>query len=320
MGVDSVGYQHLGTTWTPQSFNPAMCVPLQQIYIRYFDERAKIGVAGLDSMWRAVERLSGIPPSAFTDEVIADYIERSRKVRSDATIGKHLRFLRAVLRWGAARTMCPEPPQWPCLRTLSKPQAKRWFDARELRMLFESLAWFCPAEDPASHWYPDMLRILIATAQRIRSVLRLRWEHIHKGYADFTLACRPGPARTKGAAIIPIEGNYLGKVLTALRARERGPFVLHREDGGRISYEQARRQFAKHMQGVNLAGEKYTLHSLRHAVAANLLRQGVDLLEVSKLLGHRSSQTTELVYGHLCRDYLKRAADSAAGLIGEGAS
>jgi site-specific recombinase XerD len=44
--------------------------------------------------------------------------------------------------------------------------------------------------------------------------------------------------------------------------------------------------------------KKITPHSLRHAYATHLIEAGVDLLEVQKILGHRSVLTTAK-YTHL---------------------
>lgn len=44
--------------------------------------------------------------------------------------------------------------------------------------------------------------------------------------------------------------------------------------------------------------KKISLHSLRHSYATHLIEAGVDLLEVQKILGHRSILTTAK-YTHL---------------------
>lgn len=47
--------------------------------------------------------------------------------------------------------------------------------------------------------------------------------------------------------------------------------------------------------------KKITPHSLRHSYATHLIEAGVDLLEVQKILGHRSILTTAK-YTHLTQD------------------
>src|SRR5215472_7502324 len=61
------------------------------------------------------------------------------------------------------------------------------------------------------------------------------------------------------------------------------------------------------------SGVDFTLHMLRHTRATSLLRGGVDLEVVARLLGHRSSVTTSQTYAHL------ETGDLRAELIRSGA-
>ncbi len=56
--------------------------------------------------------------------------------------------------------------------------------------------------------------------------------------------------------------------------------------------------------------KKASCHSLRHAYATHLLENGVDLIVIQQLLGHRSPKTTA-VYAHVTQ----RLSDHAAGAI-----
>ncbi|RKG63514.1 site-specific integrase [Corallococcus sp. CA054B] len=57
-------------------------------------------------------------------------------------------------------------------------------------------------------------------------------------------------------------------------------------------------------------------HDLRHTTAALLLRAGVQLPSVQKILRHRDPRITVEVYGHLTPDYLRKEVDSLSlGLI-----
>jgi integrase len=49
----------------------------------------------------------------------------------------------------------------------------------------------------------------------------------------------------------------------------------------------------------------FTLHMLRHSRATNLLRNGVGVDVVARLLTHRSSSTTSQTYVHLNLDDLR---------------
>jgi len=51
-----------------------------------------------------------------------------------------------------------------------------------------------------------------------------------------------------------------------------------------------------------------TLHTLRHTFASHLVMQGVDLSTIANLLGHSTSQVTEM-YSHLQPEHKQAAAD-----------
>lgn len=50
-------------------------------------------------------------------------------------------------------------------------------------------------------------------------------------------------------------------------------------------------------------------HAFRHSVASALIYAGVDVISVSKQLGHASPTITTSVYSHLLREADKRNAD-----------
>ena len=59
--------------------------------------------------------------------------------------------------------------------------------------------------------------------------------------------------------------------------------------------------------GIKISGRKHGSHSLRHSLAANILEQGISILEISHVLGHKSVETTQNCYAkvdishlHMC--------------------
>ena len=56
-------------------------------------------------------------------------------------------------------------------------------------------------------------------------------------------------------------------------------------------------------------------HSLRHTHASMLISKGVDILTISRRLGHSKAAITLDVYGHLMQGADKAAADAIAGMF-----
>jgi integrase len=52
---------------------------------------------------------------------------------------------------------------------------------------------------------------------------------------------------------------------------------------------------------MQAAGLKATFHSLRHTHASTLIAAGIDVLTISRRLGHGSPAITLGVYGHLVK-------------------
>jgi integrase len=67
---------------------------------------------------------------------------------------------------------------------------------------------------------------------------------------------------------------------------------------------------------MNRAGLKATFHSLRHTHASTLIASGLDVLTISRRLGHGSPAITLSVYGHLFKPDDRAAAIMEAALTG----
>ena len=63
-----------------------------------------------------------------------------------------------------------------------------------------------------------------------------------------------------------------------------------------------------HIGGERAGLERIRVHDLRHSNASMLINMGVDIMEISRRLGHESTKTTWDTYGHLYPDSDKKIA------------
>ena len=73
-----------------------------------------------------------------------------------------------------------------------------------------------------------------------------------------------------------------------------------------------RERFQKHRDGAGL-GDIYTVHSLRHSCATEMLRGGASVRHVQELLGHSSIDTTQIYTLVVIDDLQKSHSRTAPG-------
>ena len=83
--------------------------------------------------------------------------------------------------------------------------------------------------------------------------------------------------------------------------------LFARWDGGTRSPHWLTQKFSQAMRALKIEG--VTVHSLRHTHASQLIAAGMDVLTISRRLGHGSATITLSTYGHLFRNTDARAAE-----------
>src|SRR5262249_49150293 len=89
-------------------------------------------------------------------------------------------------------------------------------------------------------------------------------------------------------------------------------------DGGYMSPSALSKEWRQMM--VEIGTPEVTLHSLRHTHASMLIASGMDILTVSRRLGHSSPTITLSVYGHLIHGTDDRAAQIMEAAFGNGSN
>jgi site-specific recombinase XerD len=136
-----------------------------------------------------------------------------------------------------------------------------------------------------------MILVLLRTGMRIGELLNMKVTDVQ--------------IKERKIEIYEGEKNRLGRVVyfgddavTALRKwlKQRNPseeyLIYTRRGGEKMSYSTARAIFQRYVGEAGLTGRGYSLHTLRHTFATELLNAGMRLECLQALLGHRSIEQT----------------------------
>jgi integrase len=109
---------------------------------------------------------------------------------------------------------------------------------------------------------------------------------------------------------VPV-GDAVLDILRDVPRLENNPWVLTGKlDGGRLADLQPFWQRVRQRAGLSDA----RIHDLRHTFASVAATNGMSLLVIGKILGHKSEQTTKR-YAHLARSTVREAAGDVAASI-----
>ncbi len=103
---------------------------------------------------------------------------------------------------------------------------------------------------------------------------------------------------------LPPEGMAFFESLTA--GKVGADFVFTRQNGKQWGKNDQQRPMKAACQKANIE-PMIGFHELRHTYASMLAQRGIDLLTISKLLGHADTRITSKHYAHLCDTTLREA-------------
>lgn len=164
-------------------------------------------------------------------------------------------------------------------------------------------------------WFYMFYKIGAYSALRVGDLHQLRWAEIMFEEQRINLM----PSKTQHhpdpcEVTIPLNTGILDEIKWwhTLTGSPTSGFVFANVDGRR-RYRQAHERYWKEL--LELAGIKHDLHfySLRHHFCSRLVAEGIPLLSVAKLVGHKSQRMIEKYYGHLCPDVSQKAINIISG-------
>ena len=147
------------------------------------------------------------------------------------------------------------------------------------------------------------IRLLMLTGCRLREILHLRWEEV-----DFERGILNLPDSKTGQKKIVVPRAAI-EILSSLERSSVYVIAGNNPDKPRADLQRPWQRITEHaeLQGLRL-------HDLRHTYASIGAESGMGLVVLGKLLGHKSTATTQR-YAHLGDDPLKRTSEHIADTI-----
>lgn len=256
--------------------------------------------------------MGSTPLYALNDRTIAAYVERRLQTVAPATVEADIRKLKTALKWAAERGFwCGQTPH-SLTEDLeygeTEPRRALSFEEVEaLRAVITNPSWRLAFE------------ICVDAGLRIGEVISRRWEHWDRHRKMLRVCAVPlinFKPKGKRARTVPLTDSLNDLLLDAwMRAGQpKEGWILRTYTGER--YVTRTPMFSMYMgEACEAAGvDRVPVHSLRHTYGSRLLEAGVDILTVSRILGHASSAITEQVYLHILSHQLTAAAGKLEAL------
>ncbi|OFW84124.1 MAG: hypothetical protein A2018_05745 [Alphaproteobacteria bacterium GWF2_58_20] len=269
------------------------CVPLATILASYADKHACKIASAATAAGALAKLLDFFGDSSVSDLRLPrqeEYIAWRRKDGvSDSTISRDLSVLRAALnrayRAGDLRSV-------PHILDLPKARPReRWLTHEEAKRLLE--------ETTTPH-VRLFITLALHTAARPGALFDLTWDRVDLKNRRIDLNPAGRAQTKKRRPTIPIS-NTLLVVLEDAQQVARSKWVIDYE-GKQI--QSVKTAFQKTAKRARL--EKVTAYTLRHTAATWMAQAGVPLWQISGMLGHSISRTTE-IYAKHHPDFMKDA-------------
>ncbi|MBE3042557.1 tyrosine-type recombinase/integrase [Candidatus Bathyarchaeota archaeon] len=214
--------------------------------------------------------------SAVTLSTIEGYIDTRMQGRGHNTINSELMVIKSFWSWAANRYGVPNLAARVPRLTPNDPE-QRFLSIEEYRKVLKICG---PLER-------DMMQLYSGTGLRRGELLKLRWHHI----APDMRALRVPKGKGNKARTIPLN-EICRDVLTRNRVDDTFSFLQ------RYGSPSGQNRLCGRLAGQAKI-PPFGPHALRHRFATQMIRAGVPIKIVSKILGHSSIATTERIYLHL---------------------
>jgi integrase len=135
-----------------------------------------------------------------------------------------------------------------------------------------------------------MVMVLLRTGMRIGELLATRVDDVLLGERKILIF---EAEKNRVGRVVYLSDDAMDALGGWLRIRDaRRAFLFYGQGRDTLSYTSARSMFFQYLLKAGLSDKGYSLHSLRHSFATELLNAGMRLECLQVLLGHQSLQMT----------------------------
>jgi integrase len=244
-------------------------------------------------MKRLVDLFGDMVATEITSELIEQKINAVAAERewSPATRNRFLALLSLTFKLAKKAKIVPSNPIHDVTKSKESPGVVRYLLPEEESRLKAVIEPEYPAR-----W--ATIQLALHTGTRAGELKGLKWTEVNRHTAQLTLP------QTKNGLLrhVPLNDDALN-ALDVLKANDE-----------KLGYVCPRQRYTKWfctaMKYAKI--QAFRWHDFRHTTASRLAMSGVDLLSISKLLGHKNLKMT-MRYAHLSPGYLREAVNKLVG-------
>jgi len=189
----------------------------------------------------------------------------------------------------------------PCRGIQKYPERKRerFLNKEELKRL-ENILEIEEALQLKSSYVLGAIKLLMYTGCRMGEILTLKWEDVYLNESYIHLK----DSKT-GERIVPLN-EPAKSILAKVEKKSENPYVFCSGKHKNSHLANIEKAWQKIRKKADLNDVR--IHDLRHSFASFAIKQGLDLYQVAKLLGHKNIRTTTR-YAHLAKEDLIKASN-----------
>ena len=224
--------------------------------------------------------------------------ESKEKIYKPATVNRHVAALSAVLNRSVQQGWINSNPARLVRRLQENNQRNRVLKSNEIDEIDELLKH---AQVSKNRDVYDYVVLALCSGARKSELENLLWENVDFEQGSITFKNTKN-GEDKTIPCVKIIKEILKKRYSRRQAESRHVFTRIKS-GGIINVRRS------YINAVKKAGiEDFTFHDLRHTATSFLANQKINTLQIARILGHKSIQTT-MRYSHLDTNDLKKALE-----------